>query len=72
MELTSKVRSVLVSGNCFSRRPKIATLSAPACSGVTPGFSRPNADNLDLARSARSSSDSARGVHKLATPISMN
>src|SRR5207249_9445161 len=47
MELTSKVRSVLVSGNCFSRRPKIAALSAPACSGVTPGLSRPQADILD-------------------------
>src|SRR5438034_99651 len=31
MELTSTGRSVLVSGRCVSRRPKIAALPAPAC-----------------------------------------
>ena len=72
MELTSQVRLVLVFGNSFSRWAKNVAVSARACSSVTPGFNRPRAGSQTLPRSARCISVNARGVHKLAMPISGN
>jgi len=64
MEPTCKVRFVLVSGNCFSRRPKIAALSAPLAAASR----RSSAAQMQLTTNCRGRtllSVSARGVHKL-------